>query len=102
MSESNVPLYPNVCRVRIVPASSTPQALLDIPVYENPIESLHLLFSLYLDFRNNPHFQDRFPENSAQDNAGGAFAAQGKAVGAEKRGAKYGGADVLEINSEEF
>jgi hypothetical protein len=29
-------------------------ALLDIPVYEDPIESLHLLFSLLLEFRSNP------------------------------------------------
>lgn len=32
-------------------------AVLDIPTYDNPIESLHLMFSLYIDFRNNPHFQ---------------------------------------------
>lgn len=31
--------------------------LLDIPVYENPIESLHVMFSLYMDFKNNAHFQ---------------------------------------------
>jgi intraflagellar transport protein 46 len=34
-------------------------AILDIPVYENPIESLHQMFSLYMDFRNNPHLQAR-------------------------------------------
>ena len=32
-------------------------AILDIPTYENPVESLHLMFTLYTDFRNNPHFQ---------------------------------------------
>lgn len=37
-------------------------AILDIPVYDNPIESLHILFSLFLDFRNNPHFQARLTE----------------------------------------
>jgi len=31
-------------------------SVLDIPVHENPIESLHLLFTLYLEFRNNPIF----------------------------------------------
>lgn len=31
-------------------------SLLDIPVYENPVESLHLLFSLYLEFKHNPVF----------------------------------------------
>jgi intraflagellar transport protein 46 len=33
-------------------------AILDIPTYENPVESLHLMFTLYTDFRNNPHFQN--------------------------------------------
>ncbi|MEW5306590.1 MAG: hypothetical protein WDW38_007898 [Sanguina aurantia] len=32
-------------------------ALLDIPVYENPVESLHVLFTLYLEFKNNPVFR---------------------------------------------
>ena len=32
-------------------------SILDIPTYENPIESLHVMFSLYLDFKNNAHFQ---------------------------------------------
>ena len=32
-------------------------AILDIPTYENPIESLHLMFTLYMEFKNNPHFQ---------------------------------------------
>ena len=31
-------------------------AILDIPTYDNPIESLHLMFSLYTEFKNNPHF----------------------------------------------
>mmetsp|Transcript_6273 Transcript_6273/g.12091 ORF Transcript_6273/g.12091 Transcript_6273/m.12091 type:complete len:445 (-) Transcript_6273:314-1648(-) len=31
--------------------------LLDIPVYQNPVESLHVLFSLYLDFKSNPIFR---------------------------------------------
>ena len=32
-------------------------ALLDIPVYDNLVESLHVLFSLYLEFADNVHFQ---------------------------------------------
>uniref|UniRef100_A0A7S3JRL4 Intraflagellar transport protein 46 homolog n=1 Tax=Aureoumbra lagunensis TaxID=44058 RepID=A0A7S3JRL4_9STRA len=31
-------------------------ALIDIPVYDNLVESLHILFSLYLEFVENPHF----------------------------------------------
>ncbi|CDI97188.1 intraflagellar transport protein 46 [Echinococcus multilocularis] len=32
-------------------------AIMDIPVYGNCIESLHLLFSLYMEFKNSQHFQ---------------------------------------------
>eukprot|EP01037_Dinobryon_pediforme_P018003 gene18003-18240_t len=35
-------------------------SILDIPVYDNPIESLHVMFTLFLDFRSNPHFQAHF------------------------------------------
>lgn len=58
-------------------------AILDIPVYENPIESLHLMFSLYMDFRNNPHFQARNGNGNA-----------------DSKGNYEDGADVLEIASE--
>lgn len=33
--------------------------LLDIPVYSSRIQSLHLLFSLYLEFRDSQHFTRR-------------------------------------------
>ena len=33
--------------------------VLDIPVYENPIESLHVLFTLYLEFKSNPIFKQQ-------------------------------------------
>lgn len=55
-------------------------ALLDIPTYDNPIESLHLMFSLYIDFKNNPHFQ-------AQNN-----------VNFDPTSGGYGDADVMHIN----
>jgi intraflagellar transport protein 46 len=49
--------------------------LLDIPVYENPIESLHVMFSLYMDFKNNAHFQamseDAEADRKAFDSYGG-------------------------------
>eukprot|EP00744_Colponema_vietnamica_P004630 GILI01006879.1.p1 GENE.GILI01006879.1~~GILI01006879.1.p1 ORF type:complete len:532 (+),score=153.60 GILI01006879.1:56-1651(+) len=32
-------------------------AMLDIPVYDNIIESLHVMFSLFVEFRANQHFQ---------------------------------------------
>ena len=31
-------------------------ALLDIPVYDKLTESLHVLFTLYAEFKNNSHF----------------------------------------------
>lgn len=34
-------------------------SLLDIPVYSSRIQSLHLLFSLYLEFRDSQHFTRR-------------------------------------------
>lgn len=55
--------------------------ILDIPVFENPIESLHLLFTLFIDCRNNHHFQQRlqgegkqeeFKDGERQNNRGGA------------------------------
>eukprot|EP01035_Chromulina_nebulosa_P020202 gene20202-26223_t len=59
--------------------------ILDIPVYDNPIESLHLMFSLFMDFRNNPHFQTRFNNNNID------IRADGKST--------YDGADILDLNS---
>eukprot|EP00127_Corallochytrium_limacisporum_P001937 Clim_evm92s88 gene=Clim_evmTU92s88 len=34
-------------------------SLVDIPVHENVIESLHLLFSLFLEFRDSQHFNQQ-------------------------------------------
>lgn len=31
-------------------------AMMDIPVYDNIIESLHLLFTTFMEFKNNAHF----------------------------------------------
>lgn len=39
-------------------------AMMDIPVYDNPIESLHLLFSLYLEFKSNPVFLQAMSSSS--------------------------------------
>ncbi|KAG2491221.1 hypothetical protein HYH03_010430 [Edaphochlamys debaryana] len=55
--------------------------LLDIPVYDDPIESLHVLFTLYLEFKNNPIFRQHMEMENRLDNMGG--------VGGP------GGADVL-------
>ncbi|ETV92701.1 hypothetical protein H310_13135 [Aphanomyces invadans] len=40
-------------------------AILDIPVYKNVYESLHVLFTLYLEFRSNQHFMNYEVDNAA-------------------------------------
>ncbi len=45
-------------------------SILDIPVHDNPIESLHLMFSLFIDFRNNPHFQANIPREEEKSSEG--------------------------------
>lgn len=70
-------------------------SMLDIPTYDNPIESLHLMFSLFIEFKNNPHFQGRLNVNGqadAKDSDGGR--------GGGNAGNKYGGADVLAIDDD--
>lgn len=62
-------------------------ALLDIPVYDNPIESLYLMFTLFIDFRNNPHFKARLLDNGSD----------GKDGFNRNRENNFGGADVMEL-----
>ncbi len=33
--------------------------IMDIPVYDELPLSLHVLFALYMEFKNNPHFQQQ-------------------------------------------
>ena len=37
-------------------------AILDIPVYANIKESLHVLFTLFSEFKTNVHFQQQFTD----------------------------------------
>lgn len=48
-------------------------ALLDIPVHDNPIESLHLLFSLYAEFKSNPFFKHALDVDAAAGSGGGSY-----------------------------
>jgi intraflagellar transport protein 46 len=41
--------------------------LLDIPVRGNRIHSLHVLFSLFMEFKNSQHFNNYMPSNTASD-----------------------------------
>ena len=83
-------------------------AILDIPVYDNPIESLHVMLTLYLDFKNNPHFQARMAKHG-----GGEFDAEEKGSdGRQQQGGRsnssnnnnnsnyFGGADVMQIDQD--
>ena len=40
-------------------------AMLDIPVYGSLTESLHVLFTLYSDFKSNVHFQQQMQNDGA-------------------------------------
>ena len=46
-------------------------AILDIPVYNSLTESLHVLFTLYSDFKANVHFQQQL-EGMPEGAEGGA------------------------------
>lgn len=46
-------------------------AIMDVPVYDSIIESLHVVFSLYMAFKENPHFAARSKENAAGGGLGG-------------------------------
>ncbi|CAD5118859.1 DgyrCDS7535 [Dimorphilus gyrociliatus] len=47
-------------------------AILDIPMYKNRVQSLHLLFTLYSEFKNSQHFRglaaDNKLDNALKDN----------------------------------
>lgn len=89
-------------------------SILDIPVYDNPIESLHLMFTLYTEFKNNPHFQARLEgaQNPGMNTADTRADAKGGYHDYQNHnnnyqnhdsyyaGAKYGGADVLQIEQD--
>eukprot|EP00745_Piridium_sociabile_P043202 TRINITY_DN87988_c0_g1_i1.p2 TRINITY_DN87988_c0_g1~~TRINITY_DN87988_c0_g1_i1.p2 ORF type:complete len:105 (-),score=18.43 TRINITY_DN87988_c0_g1_i1:622-936(-) len=46
-------------------------AILDIPYYGNVVESLHVLITLFCEFRDNPHFTNTNEDSSPQrSNAG--------------------------------
>uniref|UniRef100_A0A0X3Q0L0 Intraflagellar transport protein 46 homolog n=1 Tax=Schistocephalus solidus TaxID=70667 RepID=A0A0X3Q0L0_SCHSO len=69
--------FEDVLRLNILPTAEmdcsltdyvdTVCAILDIPVYNNRIHSLHLLFSLYMEFKNSQHFRQRKAEKVTTD-----------------------------------
>ena len=49
-----------LCKLQDVDLASFVQIVcnvLDIPLYDNPIEALHVLFTLLLEFKGNPAFK---------------------------------------------
>jgi hypothetical protein len=62
---------------------------LDIPVYNNIVESLHVLFTLYSDFKQNQHFAGQ-----AQ------MGAMGGEVGYNELESGPGGANVMTMGNE--
>ena len=51
-------------------------SLFDIPVHQNSVESLHVLFTLFSEFKNNQHFQqDRQAAGGDGMGAGGDMGA---------------------------
>ena len=80
-------------------------SILDIPMYDNPVESLHLMFSLYLEFKNNPHFQSRMISTVADGKDGSKGDGNNNNNNSNNNnnmGNRYGGADVLEITSPDY
>ena len=57
-------------------------AIMDIPVYNSTVQSLHVLFTLYSEFKTNQHFMNMQAANSLPAGAGpGAGAGAGSAGG---------------------
>merc|ERR1719238_2710077 len=52
-------------------------AMMDIPVYNSTIQSLHVLFTLYSEFKTNQHFMNIQAANTAPPSAAGAGAGAG-------------------------
>ena len=79
-------------------------SILDIPIYDNPIESLHVMLSLFVDFRNNPHFQARLLGAQADGKDGNHnYNNNGNGGGVvSSYDNNYGHADVLEIAQDEY
>ncbi len=79
---ANTPLPSPDLDLSLIEYSKVLCSILDIPIYDNPIESVHLLFTLYSEFMNNSHFQA---------NRGG------DEYKADSKNYEYGDADVLDI-----
>jgi intraflagellar transport protein 46 len=57
-------------------------AILDIPVHNSITQSLHVLFTLYSEFKNNPHFGNIGGNAGGSGGTGAASGTVGAAAGA--------------------
>jgi len=75
-------------------------ALMDVPVYDSVIESLHVVFSLYSAFKENPHFAARSKENDMMAGGGGGGGPRevDGIVGAVGRMEGFGDAQVFSLD----
>ena len=74
-------------------------AFLDIPIYGSLTEALHVLFTLYSDFKANVHFQQQLSQDAEQ---GGGYQPSGDdgyaAIDAMMGGGTSDGANVMSIS----
>lgn len=74
-------------------------AMLDIPIYGSLTEALHVLFTLYSDFKANVHFQQQISaEQMQQQQMGGSDGMGGGGLGDSYAAPSYGGADTLTLS----
>ena len=74
-------------------------AFLDIPIYGSLTEALHVLFTLYSDFKANVHFQQQLSQDQEQQQPGGGYEPGGGGFGGQMMmGAGSDGANVMSIS----
>ena len=75
-------------------------AMLDIPVHDNLTESLHVLFTLYSDFKANVHFQQQLATEQPGMGEGDGFGADSGEMGGMGGGpySPGGGAETLSLS----
>lgn len=71
-------------------------AIMDVPVYDNIIESLHVIFSLYMEFKDNPHFAARSKANEEGEGGMNMMVGGGADMG-EYKGGEYKDAQVMAL-----
>ena len=73
--------------------------MLDIPIYGSLTEALHVLFTLYSDFKANVHFQQQLSQEGDGQGMGGGYGGGGSGYEAidEMMGGPSGGSNSLQM-----